>query len=400
MSIKSVKSFIVKAIAVCSVCVVSACFAGAYINPVSVSADSDHSFYKTDSGLFTTLYDVFKSRSDDPDNFQTQEEFRWNVLYNCSELEGVEYTYGNQDHYLGCEGFVSLVFRKTFGTLYDFERTKDKYSCKFDRSQEHILACSPVDQYEVYRPGGTSVTWLYKNYVNVIIEPRYDKINVEDMNNYDWIEFMDSIAAQPGDIIFWDEDSDDQYWTHIGIYAGVEDGVAMMWHASSIKGAVVKQSLEEITSFTQYLDYACVVALTDVPARVGLYVDSLGNPEKDFSYSIYDNPECTKRLGRISNVCDLNDGSYLNSMAIFPNDDKMSYDLTIYVRRDMVPYTEGGTDPEVYQVIIHIDVTGHDKGTLTYSVYGADDIRFYCSRTIDNYNYMTGYRVIEITDYR
>ena len=173
-----------------------------------------------------------------------------------------------------------------------------------------------------------------------------------------------------------------------------------MWHASSIRGEVVKQSLSEITAFIQYLDYACIVATTDQPARVGFYVDTLGSPEKDFSYSIYRDPECSRYLGRISNVCTLYEQSYLDNIAIFPNDDKKTYDLKVYVRRDMVPYTEGGCDSQVYQVIIHIDVTGNGKGTLSYSVYGADDIRYYSSRQIDNYNYVTGYRVIEITDYR
>ena len=398
MRLKSVKGFIVKAIALGSVCAVSACFADAYINPVNVSADN--AIYTTDSGLYTTLYDVFKSRSDDPANFMTQEEFRWNLLDNCEALDGIEDTYGDQEHNLGCDGFVSLALRLTFGTAYNFERTKDKYWCKFDYHEEHIVACSPVDQYEVYRPGGTSVTWLYKNYVNQVIEPRIDKTLVEGMDNDDWIAFLGEVGAQPGDIIFWDEDEDDKYWTHIGIYAGIEDGEAMMWHASSIRGEVVKQSLSEITAFIQYLDYACIVATTDQPARVGFYVDTLGSPEKDFSYSIYRDPECSRYLGRISNVCTLYEQSYLDNIAIFPNDDKKTYDLKVYVRRDMVPYTEGGCDSQVYQVIIHIDVTGNGKGTLSYSVYGADDIRYYSSRQIDNYYYVTGYRVIEITDYR
>ena len=391
MRFEYIKNYAVKAIAICSTAAVSAGFLSAYMNPAPVSADDN---------LYTCLYDVFRDRSDDPDNFMTPEFMVDEMMDYCEILEGVEYTYGDQEHYLACDGFVSLVFRLTFGTAYEFERTKDEYWIKFDRSEEHIVAGSYVDQYEIYRPGGTSVTWLYKNYVNEIVEPLVDKTLVEDMTNDEWVEFLDDIDAQPGDIMFWDEDKDPKYWTHIGIYAGEEDGVPMMWHASSIQGAVVKQPLEEITYNISFLDYVCIVPTTTKPAKVGLYVDRNVPAERDFSYSIYRDAQCSEFIGRISNVCSLSEQDGLSDISIYMNNDGTAYERTLYAVRDISPYAKDGGDMAVYQIIIRIERGENGKGTLKYSIYGADDLKFYYSKEIINYDYRSGYRVIELKDFR
>ncbi|MCR5328329.1 MAG: hypothetical protein K6E12_05740 [Saccharofermentans sp.] len=390
MGFKSIRTIAVKAIALISVTVVCTGLMSAHINPAAVVADDD---------LYKTLYDVFRDRDGDPDNFMSQEQLVDSILYYCDQLSGIEYTYGDQEHYLACDGFVSLVLRMTFGTVYNFERTRTKYWCKFDYHEEHILACSYVDKYEVYRPGGTSVTWLYKNYVNTLVEPLFDREYVEGMTNEDWAEYLEEVGAQPGDIMFWDDDRDKQYWTHISIYAGIEDGVPKMWHASSVKGYVCKQSLEEITCDVAYLDYCSILPMTDHPARVGLYVTDEAY-EKDFSYSIYSDPSCTEYLGRISSVCDLSDQSYLENILIYPNDAHDSYDRTIYVKRDISPYTGDSGGSEVYQIIINVTPDDDEYGTITYSVYGAADVRYYCSAQITGYNYLEGSKVIPITDYR
>ena len=391
MRLKDIKNYAVKAIAICSTAALSAGFMSAYIDPVPVSADDE---------LYSCLYDVFKDRSDDPDHFMTPEFMIDEMMDYCEILEGIEYTYGDQEHYLACDGFVSLVFRLTFGTAYEFERTKDQYWVKFDRSEEHIVAASYVDQYEIYRPGGTSVTWLYNHYVNEIVEPLVDKTCVEDMTNDDWIEFLDDIGAHPGDIIFWDEDKNQKYWTHIGIYAGIEDGEAMMWHASSIQGAVVKQSLEEITYNISFLDYACIVPTTTTPAKVGIHVGSNAPAEKDFSYSVYRDSDCSEFIGRISNVCTLSEQNGLSNISIFMNREGSAYERTLYAVRDISPYTKDGGDHDVYQILIRIEPGENGKGTLKYSIYGADDLKFYYSKEIINYDYETGYRAIELKDFR
>ena len=386
-----IRNLAVKAMAMLSAAVVCAGIAGSYIKPVEVSADE---------GLYHSLYDVFRDRSDDPENFMSQELFIKRIFWNCEALWGINYTYGDQEHNLGCDGFVSLVFRLTFGTAYDFKRTEDKYWVKFDYHEEHIVAASNVDQYEIFRPGGTSVTWLYKNYPNEIVEPLVDRTFVEGMDDDEWVDFMEDIGAQPGDIMLWDDDDDDKFWTHVGIYAGIEDGVPMMWHASSIKGEVVKQSLGEITSFIQYLDYVCILPTTPKPAKVGLYVDSSVPVEKDFSYSVYRDADCTEFIGRLTNVSSSNGQSSLGNVNIYPNQDESAFERTIYIRKEVTPYTTVTEDQEVFQLIIRIEPNGDGKGTLKYSVYGASDIRFYFSKELINYDYYTGYKVIEITEFR
>lgn len=402
MVVKDIKRIAVKAIAALLMTAVVAGIGSSYIDPVEVEADS---------GKYATLYDVFKERSGKGEDFFTQEEFRKKVLANCKKLDKIAYTAGDQEHALACDGFVSLVFRLTFGTVHEFRKyyeyktKKYKYRCKFNRKEEHKKSNSYVDKYEVYRPGGTSVTWLYNNYAGKLVKTRGSRRKkVEDFSNKQWVSYLESINAQPGDIIIWDNDYNYTYWTHIGIFAGIENGVAKMWHSSSVKKKVCKQSLSEITSDVKYLKFACVIPLTDVPATVGLCVD-LDGTEKDFSYSVYKDEKCKDKIGRIASSCVLKDQSKLDSILIYPNSDKSAYEKTLYVRRDMSPYQTATTnlaeaDQTVYKLIIRIEPGEGHKGVLKYSIYGAKDIRYYAGKTIDDYDYRSGGQVISITDFR
>ena len=395
MFLKSIKDYAVKAIALFSAAVISAGCMSAYMSPAEVSADE---------GLYDSLYDLFRDRGGDPDSFMSQEEFAQSVLDNCYELRWIDYSYGSQENYLGCDGFVSLVFRLTFGTVYDFDRDWDQYWCKYDFHEEHIVAASHVDKYEIFRPGGTTVTWLYHTYVDELVDSRDHRENVEGMDNDDWIEYLNALGARPGDILFWDDDDDDQYWAHIGIYSGIEDGYARMWHASSIKGLVINQKLEEITCDINYLDYVSVLPLTDSPAKAGLCVDSASS-DKDFSYSFYKDPACENFIGRISSSCVLSEQSSLDDFPVYPDNYGTRYENKLYFTRDTSPFSIEGSDgsfaeQKVYQLVISIDPDGDNKGTLKYAVYGLDDIRYYGGGEIRDYDYMSGGRVIPVTDFR
>ena len=393
MSLKRVRNYAVKAIVIVFVAVVFAVYACAYIRPAENVAASD---------LYPTLYDMFKARSSDPDGFMSQEQLVKKVLSNCEKLSGIGYDIGSAEHYLGCDGFVSLVFRLTFGTAHEYERWRDEYTVKFDYHEEHKEAGSYCDKYGVYRPGGTTVTWLYENYVNKIVESLTSRKYVEDWGNSDWVEYLESVGAQPGDLLFWDNDKKNDCWSHIGIYAGIEDGVAKMWHASSIEKKVYKSNLSTITAEDRYLDYVLIVPTTDNPAKVGLYVDTEAVNEKEFTYSIYNDPECTQSIGRISSICTLSEQTKLENIKIYPNDDKTSYERTIYVKRDQSPYKSSASDgdPYVYQIIIRIEAGEEGKGKLTYMIYGNEDIRYYSGKEIDDYEYLEGGQVIPIRDFR
>ncbi|MCR4704410.1 MAG: hypothetical protein K5665_12190 [Saccharofermentans sp.] len=392
MGLTGLRSFAVKAAAAFFATVVFTGLMSAYVNPVNVSADEDE--------LYHSLYDVFKDRSSDPDNFLSQEDFLKEIFYNCERLKGIEYTYGDQEHYLACDGFVSLVFRLTFGTAHGFERNRTKYWCKFDYREEHIVADSYVDEYEVYRPGGTSVTWLYKHYVDTVVDSIASRSYMEGLDNDGWVEYLERLNVQPGDIMFWDNDKDRKYWSHIGIYAGIEDGVPMMWHSSAVKGKVVKQSLAEITQDIQILDYVAILPLIDRPVSVGLYVDDSAESEKAFSYSVYEDQACTEYLGRISSACELSEQSLLDNIPVYPNADKSAYERTIYVRRDMSPYNAESAEQIVYRIIIKVTPVGTTIGTLKYTIYGADDLRYYSGNEIKGFDYQSGGKVIPIKDFR
>ncbi len=401
MGVKDIKRIAVKAIAMLAMTAVVAGIGSAYVDPVDVEADTK----------YDTLYDVFKARSGKGDDFTSQEDFRKQVLNNCKRLDKIAYTSGNQENCLACDGYVSLVFRLTFGTVHEFKKyyeyktKKFKYRCKFYRKEEHKKCDSYVDKYEIYRPGGTSVTWLYNNYVDKLVKPRGSKRkNVEGFTNKQWVSYLESINAQPGDIIIWDNDYNYTYWTHIGIFAGIENGVAKMWHSSSVKKKVCKQSMSEITEEVKFLKFACVVPLTDVPAKAGLCVDGEGS-EKDFSYSIYSDANCKNKIGRIASSCVLKDQSNLNNILIYPNSDKSAFEKTLYVRRDLAPYQTATSnlteaDQTVYKLVIRIEPGEDHKGVLKYSIYGAKDTKYYAGKTIDDYDYRSGGQVISIKDFR
>ena len=396
MFLKSIRNYALKATAMLGAAVIGAGCTGMYISPAPASADE---------GLYDSLYDVFKERSGDPDNFMSQEEMVQRVLENCDRLKWIDYSYGSQENYLGCDGFVSLVFRLTFDTVYDFNRDLDKYWCKYDYHEEHIVAASYVDKYEIFRPGGTTVTWLYHNYVDEIVDALDHRENVEGKDNDDWIEYLTAIGAQPGDILFWDDDNDDKYWSHIGIYSGIdEEGIPRMWHASSIKGLVINQTMEDITTDTQYLKYVSVLPLTDIPAKAGLCVDD-GSSEKNFSYSFFRDPECSDFIGRISSSCVLSEQSFLDEFAVYPNNEKNAYENKLYFTKDMSPFSIDSSDSifsdqTVYQLVIKIEPDDEMKGTLRYAVYGVDDIRFYGGGEIKGYDYRSGGQIIPLTDFR
>ena len=395
MFFRSIRNYAVKILAMLTAAVIGAGCMSTYARPVEVSADKF---------LYDSLYDLFKERSGDPDNFMSQEELRQKVLDNCDALKWIDYTYGSQESNLGCDGFVSLVFRLTFGTVYDFDRDWDQYWCKYDYHEEHIVAASHVDKYEIFRPGGTSVTWLYHNYVDELVDSLIHRYDVEGMDNDDWIEFLNNIGAQPGDILFWDDDGDDEYWAHIGIYSGTEDGYARMWHASSIQGLVIEQKLEDITCKVNYLDYVSVLPLTDHPAKAGLCVDTESG-DKDFSYSFYKDPACEEFIGRISSSCVLSEQSSLDEFSVYPDNYGATYENTLYFTRDTSPFSIESSDntfadQKVYQMVIKIEPEDKKKGTLKYAVYGMDDIRYYGGGEIRDYDYMSGGQVIPLTDFR
>lgn len=395
MIFKGIRNCAVKAIALIGAAVIGAGCMTTYAGPAQVNADEV---------LYDSLYDMFKDRSGDPDNFMSQEVFVQKVLDNCDRLKWIDYTYGGQENYLGCDGFVSLVFRLTFDTLYDFDRDADKYWCMYDYHEEHIVAASPVDKYEVFRPGGTTVTWLYHNYVDEIVKSRDHRELVEGLDNEGWIEYLNELGAQPGDILFWDDDNNDKYWAHIGFYAGIEDGYAKIWHASSLQGLVIKQKLEEITCDVGYLKYVSVLPLTKRPARTGLCVDT-ENSDAAFSYSFYSTPDCDQYIGRMSSSCELSEQAYLNDFPLYLNSSNGSFEQTLYFTRDMSPFSiDGGenayTGQKVYQMVIRIEPVDDKTGTLRYDVYGVDDIKYYGGGEIRNYNYVTGGRVIPVIDFR
>ena len=174
-----------------------------------------------------------------------------------------------------------------------------------------------------------------------------------------------------------------------------------MWHSSSVKKKVCKQSMSEITEEVKFLKFACVVPLTDVPAKAGLCVDGEGI-EKDFSYSIYSDANCKNKIGRIASSCVLKDQSNLDNILIYPNSDKSAFEKTLYVRRDLAPYQTATSnlteaDQTVYKLVIRIEPGEDHKGVLKYSIYGAKDTKYYAGKTIDDYDYG---QVISIKDFR
>ena len=101
----------------------------------------------------------------------------------------------------------------------------------------------------------------------------------------------------------------------------------------------------------------------------------------------------------------MSEQSSLESIPVYPNSDKSAYERTIYVKSDMLPFIEengdlAGAEQMVYKILIRIDVDDDGNSTLTYAVYGAEDIRYYYGNTVEDYDYGTDGAVIPVTDFR
>ena len=79
MFLKSIRNYALKATAMLGAAVIGAGCTGMYISPAPASADE---------GLYDSLYDVFKERSGDPDNFMSQEEWSSVSLKTVTGLNG------------------------------------------------------------------------------------------------------------------------------------------------------------------------------------------------------------------------------------------------------------------------------------------------------------------------
>lgn len=395
--IKGLKKIALRALTILLVTVFSAGVFCSYSEPTEVFADEE---------LYSSLYDVFKDRSGDPDNFMSPERFVWRLLYYCEILNEVDYTYGSQEHNLACDGFVSLALRLTFCTAHEFaRRPHGEYECKFYWSEEHTVAASPVDKYEIFRPGGTTVTWIYNNYVNTLVDPIVTRDYVADYENGEWVDYLAIRNVQPGDILIWDNDNDSTYWTHIGIYAGNIDGVAMMWHASAIKGEVCLQSLEEITSVLCCQNHVSILPSTNRPARVNLSV-STSLMDEDSQYTVYgDYLEKTECKGTLSA-----EQISLDRLAIYPNDAKDGYERVFFIVKEPVSDGEEGEEgeadneskkskQEVFKLIVKIESGTEDSGTLTYSIYGNEDDKLYGRDTIENFDCYKDMRFANISKF-
>ena len=96
---------------------------------------------------------------------------------------------------------------------------------------------------------------------------------------------------------------------------------------------------------------------------------------------------------------------YLDDFALYPNYEHTAYERKLILRKEMTPYNpdDGGTPYEgetMFYLFITIEPYDDQRGTLKYSVYGVDSIRYYGGGEIKDYDYRNGEPVITLTDFR
>ena len=188
----------------------------------------------------------------------TDKEFRDKILENCEKFKGVPYSmktffarpFGKHKHEgLDCYSFVSLCYRYALGTI----------SYKDDWSWYQGYA-----KYDNYGLGGPGVTGVTLGFLN----PWRDELGVDISRKYDtWYRSEHTIAQfikdnkfAPGDVIIWYDKSGRS--VHIGIYAGIKDGVAYQYHCSEIAG-VIKVPMKNVTYSNSGIRYFRIFHVTN-----------------------------------------------------------------------------------------------------------------------------------------
>ena len=370
--------------------------------------------------------------------YKTEKAFRDAILAACKKMDGVKYQWGGGGwNGIDCAGSVSLAYSVALKTA-KITGTSGSYG---NKTLSYTGGGNP-DKYGFYRPGFAGIKSTFTNALlkNRGITPKENKFSSFDTNgkkgiqNDEWVKIINKYGFKPGDMIMWWNDNNDKNNAqHITIYAGIENGVAKHWTASSTAGHFCKKSLASSTSeagkgsFTGFMALKATGMVDNAFAGFSLDKrDPSGINYTGAVFSVYKDSTLSNKAGELRD--DNADGIYTDYYALSGSTyTKKKYQLTksgnnyadtLYIKETKAPdgviladgkkislKDQDGNIPDVYNFadlntyIIDISLTGIDgsKGKLDYSIKKSDGSVLY-QTSVSGYAYTSGSDVIVITN--
>jgi hypothetical protein len=101
----------------------------------------------------------------------------------------------------------------------------------------------------------------------------------------------------------------------------------------------------------------------------------------------------------------LSEQEYLDDFPLYPNYDHTAYERKLILRKEATPYSPDDGDSTndgetMFYLFITIEPYDDQRGTLKYSVYGVDSIRYYGGGEIKDYDYRNGEPVISLINFK
>ena len=373
--------------------------------------------------------------------YKSEKAFRDAILAACKKMDGVKYQWGGGGwNGIDCAGSVSLAYSVALKTA-KITGTSGSYGKK---TLSYSGGGTP-DKYGFERPGFAGIK---SSFTNGILKKRnikptenhfssFETNGKKGIQNDEWISIINKYGFKPGDMILWWNDNNDKTNAqHITIYAGIENGTAMHWTASSTSGYFLKKSLASSSSesgkgsFTGFMGLKAT-ALKDV-AYMGFTLDKRDPSGINYTgaiFSVFKDPELNVLIGELRD--EDQDGIYtdyfvLNGSTYTKQKYSMtpvtgqagSYEDTIYIQETGSPTgvilpdgskhslkDQEGNLPGIYKFTdtngytIHVKLTETDgsKGKLEYSVAKSDGTELYQTVKTD-YAYTAGSDVVLVTN--
>ena len=373
--------------------------------------------------------------------YKSEKAFRDAILAACKKMDGVKYQWGGGGwNGIDCAGSVSLAYSVALKTA-KITGTSGSYGKK---TLSYSGGGTP-DKYGFERPGFAGIK---SSFTNGILKKRsikpsenhfssFETNGKKGIQNDEWINIINKYGFKPGDMIMWWNDNNDKTNAqHITIYAGIENGTAMHWTASSTSGYFLKKSLASSSSesgkgsFTGFMGLKAT-GLVDV-AYVGFTLDKRDPSGINYTgaiFSVFKDPELNDLTGELRD--EDGDGIYTDYFALSGSTytkqkykmtamtgQQGSYEDTIYIRETTAPdgvilpdgtkkslKDQDGNVPGIYKFMdtngyaVHIRLTETDgsKGKLEYSVSKIGGDELYHTVKSD-YAYTSGSEVVLVTN--
>ena len=373
--------------------------------------------------------------------YKSEKAFRDAILAACKKMDGVKYQWGGGGwNGIDCAGSVSLAYSVALKTA-KITGTSGSYGKK----TLSFSGGGTPDKYGFDIPGYAGIK---SSFTDSLLKKRnikpsenhfssFETNGKKGIQNDEWINIINKYGIKPGDMILWWNDNNDKTNAqHITIYAGIENGTAMHWTASSTSGYFLKKSLASSSSesgkgsFTGFMALKAT-GLLDV-AYVGFTLDKRDPSGINYTgaiFSVFKDPELNDLIGELRD--EDQDGIYtdyyaLNGSTYTKQKFKMTamegqlgcYEDTIYIQETTEPsgviLPDGsshslkdadGNLPDIYKFIdtrgyaVHMKLTETDgsKGKLEYSIAKSDGSELY-QTTKSDYAYTAGSDVVLITN--